>query len=1024
MENNQRLVENPFAALFPSLSEAQQFSSEKHIEKGNTERSPTEGQSVEIKLEINKLIEDIFLLTLDKDYDDGKKGCTHLKELAEILSDQTWLDMENLSQAVFERLMIESPEEFLVPSTSSNLTANEPLVLNYLSQCYDRLINIQLNSQKEELKPCLKECKNVIILNTKTCLLQTELFPSQNLYQQFIDLYLLESGAIFGDDNSNITEYFLQVLQSIIDDRDCNIDDVTYPIFDLIKDKFTKMVLVSADKTQYIHLCKFFTKLPALALSFMKYNSPKDWKSGKSYETTLLGSMLSLTCIPKNEAGPYDFFNDPSSYRKHIHDNTESNIWAELVTLNEKIHLLVYSLIKVSADIKHLVLKWIGKCLEANQGRTKIWSNQMPQLFNQLYSSEGFCLNLNYLLLKLCQPFCEPMSVKLLKIQCNYVKATSSDENDIKTRGIHSGGLKEETCLIPVKEGEDINIDNTETYNFITECFFMAQQCTNLGFHTVHTKFTKLNQDLHRVQRLYQDVRPQAASEDVEPIRSIKAQMEKGMTLFLSMKAALTIPQLLEMSLNLHIATATWLSQMAIDDGVSEMQQVKLPLPQHVPHSLKLIPEFVMGNLNDFILFLHRFQDELFEYAGEKVKYFMTLILVFMGNPERMNNPHLRAELADTLSSLMPPDPNSKSGGGGLFHREKLFSEHELIDHLADKLLHVFVSIEMTGQSVEFEQKFNYRRPMYIVLEYIWNIDVHKQAIKELSDYAERNIEYPEAPLFLRFINLLINDAIFLLDEALSYMMQIKEKQQEKERGDWENLESRQRQQTEQNFQLLGNIARYHNVMANYTIHSLELLTREIKSIFCNNTMVDRIAAMLNYFLVHLVGPKQKNFNVKDKNDYEFKPQQIVSDICKIYLNLGENDDFCMAVSNDGRSYSTELFPKTIQVLQKIGTDPVVISDFLGLDDKIRGMQEKTQAEDDLVEEAPEEFLDPILGSLMKDPVLLPTSNTIVDRAVISRHILSDQSDPFNRAPLTMDMVVPQTDLKLKIEEWRKSKLS
>ena len=56
--------------------------------------------------------------------------------------------------------------------------------------------------------------------------------------------------------------------------------------------------------------------------------------------------------------------------------------------------------------------------------------------------------------------------------------------------------------------------------------------------------------------------------------------------------------------------------------------------------------------------------------------------------------------------------------------------EHKLIGHLAEKLLNVFVSIEMTGQSVQFEQKFNYRRPMYMVIDHIWGIKFHRDAIK------------------------------------------------------------------------------------------------------------------------------------------------------------------------------------------------------------------------------------------------------------------------------------------------------
>lgn len=61
--------------------------------------------------------------------------------------------------------------------------------------------------------------------------------------------------------------------------------------------------------------------------------------------------------------------------------------------------------------------------------------------------------------------------------------------------------------------------------------------------------------------------------------------------------------------------------------------------------------------------------------------------------------------------------------------------KHPLIEHLAEKLLNVFVSIEMTGQSVQFEQKFNYRRPMYMVLEHIWEITLHKSCIKVSQTY-------------------------------------------------------------------------------------------------------------------------------------------------------------------------------------------------------------------------------------------------------------------------------------------------
>lgn len=38
---------------------------------------------------------------------------------------------------------------------------------------------------------------------------------------------------------------------------------------------------------------------------------------------------------------------------------------------------------------------------------------------------------------------------------------------------------------------------------------------------------------------------------------------------------------------------------------------------------------------------------------------------------------------------------------------------------------------------------------------------------QHLAHYASENLEAMNPPLFLRFLNLLMNDAIFLLDEAI-----------------------------------------------------------------------------------------------------------------------------------------------------------------------------------------------------------------------------------------------------------------
>lgn len=72
--------------------------------------------------------------------------------------------------------------------------------------------------------------------------------------------------------------------------------------------------------------------------------------------------------------------------------------------------------------------------------------------------------------------------------------------------------------------------------------------------------------------------------------------------------------------------------------------------------------------------------------------------------------------------------------------------------------------------------------------------------------------------------------------------------------------------------------------------------------------------------------------------------------------------------------------------------------------------------------DVPDEFLDPIQCTLMTDPVTLPASGQTLDRSTILRHLLSDKTDPFSRAPLEKEQLVPNSELKQRIDAWRASR--
>lgn len=52
----------------------------------------------------------------------------------------------------------------------------------------------------------------------------------------------------------------------------------------------------------------------------------------------------------------------------------------------------------------------------------------------------------------------------------------------------------------------------------------------------------------------------------------------------------------------------------------------------------------------------------------------------------------------------------------------------------------------------------------------------------------------------------------------------------------------------------------------------------------------------------------------------------------------------------------------------------------------------------------------------MTDPVELPQSKLTVDKTTIQRHLLNSATDPFNRSPLTIDMLIPKPELKTEIQ--------
>ena len=79
---------------------------------------------------------------------------------------------------------------------------------------------------------------------------------------------------------------------------------------------------------------------------------------------------------------------------------------------------------------------------------------------------------------------------------------------------------------------------------------------------------------------------------------------------------------------------------------------------------------------------------------------------------------------------------------------------------------------------------------------------------------------------------------------------------------------------------------------------------------------------------------------------------------------------------------------------------------FVALAEKAARIQIDNRAREEDYNDAPDEFKDPLMGTLMEEPVKLP-SGIIMDKDVIIRHLLNSATDPFSRQPLSEDMLAP-----------------
>lgn len=275
---------------------------------------------------------------------------------------------------------------------------------------------------------------------------------------------------------------------------------------------------------------------------------------------------------------------------------------------------------------------------------------------------------------------------------------------------------------------------------------------------------------------------------------------------------------------------------------------------------------------------------------------------------------------------------------------------------------------------------------------------------------------------------MLINDINSLLFDGLLALEEIKRFEDEREDGAfWNSLGEEEKQAKESNYAEKTRSAKAWLQLSNMVIQLLAKVTLHCPEPFISEELGKKFAEATNFCLDQLCSEKGLRFKIKNPERFYFEPKELLANLIQMYVNMGGLHEFHVNVVSDERSYSNETFTKASKILSRgsgIGVDADVQEKFEQLTIALKKAKGEAEQEEIDIDDAPDEFLDPVMATLMEDPVMLPGSKTIVDRLTIKKHLMNDPTDPFNRSPLTIDQVIPQTELKQRIDDYREEKLA
>jgi len=284
---------------------------------------------------------------------------------------------------------------------------------------------------------------------------------------------------------------------------------------------------------------------------------------------------------------------------------------------------------------------------------------------------------------------------------------------------------------------------------------------------------------------------------------------------------------------------------------------------------------------------------------------------------------------------------------------------------------------------------------------------------------------------FVRFANGLMNETNSLVATTMDKLAEIKKVQLLMHNadggGEWARMTEEERKQAVERHEANEQECKGAAGLCLETLNMLNYLTSDpvIRQPFLHEAILPRFTSTLLNVLQRMVGTKSLELKVDNMEAYNFQPKVMLTEVCQAMVHFYDLEAFWQSVAQDSFYLEGGPIRKALLTVTRHGLiAPAEVEQLQALQASVETARASFVDLDALAEDAPEEFRDPLLDTLMRDPVQLPTSGNVVDRATIAQHLLNDDTDPFNRKPLNVGMLEPLPQLKQRIDDWLAAKLA